>query len=133
MELQIPHRIRAEVSTQGVLLRKKSSSRKNSATAMRMERRKSNCGRSVPRPYPSIRRDTAKDCSIKLYGVAQGKEQHNAIRAIRRTQIQIPEPRILVARILRRHGRKEREPNCGVRQEPAKRGRIRGTIKNPVG
>ena len=54
---------------------------------MRMERRKSNCSGSVPGSYPSIRRNLAKDCSIELYGVSQGKKQHNTIRAIRRTKI----------------------------------------------
>ena len=38
-----------------------------------MERREDNRSRSMPRPYPPIRRNTAKDFGIRVYGVLKGK------------------------------------------------------------
>ena len=44
----------------------------------------------------------------------------------------IPEPRILVQRVLCGHSREKREPNCGVCEEPTKRGRDGRTTENPI-
>ena len=76
MELQIPYCACAKVPSEGILLRKESSSRENTAAVMRMEGSKSDCSGSMPGSHPSIRRNSTKDCSIELYGVPQRQEQH---------------------------------------------------------
>ena len=73
MELQIPHSICAQISSEGILPGKACSNRKDTAAAMQMERGKDHRSRSMPRPYPPIRRNIAKDFGIRVYGVPQGK------------------------------------------------------------
>ena len=73
MELQIPHCICAKISEESILQGETFDDRKNPAAVMRMEGRKDNRSRSMPRPYPPIRRNTAKDFGIRVYGVPQGK------------------------------------------------------------
>ena len=59
-------------------------------------------------PYPSLREDTIKDVGIKFHGVSQREKHHYAIRAIRRTKMQVPKPCVLVQRILCRLGGKNK-------------------------
>ena len=61
-----------------------------------MERDKDFGSGSMPRSYPSIRGNPSEILSVEYYGISKGKEQYNAVRAIRRSKIQIPQPRILV-------------------------------------
>ena len=56
---------------------------------MRVEGSKEHRSRSVPRPQPTFRAVSTKDFGIELPGLSQGKEQHNATGAIRRTKIQV--------------------------------------------
>ena len=56
---------------------------------MRVEGSKEHRSRSVPRPQPTFRGASTKDLGIELPGLSQGKEQHNATGAIRRTKIQV--------------------------------------------
>ena len=120
MELQILFGVCAKVSTKSILWREESGDRKDTKTAMRMEGSKHNRGRDVPRPCAYAGGNTAKDSSIELYGVFKGKKQYNAVRAIRRVEVQISKSRILVQGVLRGYGRKEYEPNCGIHSEPTK-------------
>ena len=89
-------------------------------------------GRSLSGSYPSVCRDTAEDYGIKVYGIPEREKQHNAVWAIRRAEIPVPEPWILVQRILCRYGRKKREPNCGVYKEPIKGRRAGWAVENSV-
>ena len=73
-----------------------------------------------------------KITDITFYGVFEREEQHNAVRAIRRVKIQVPEPKILVQRVLCGYSREKREPNCGICEEPIKRGRDGRTTENPI-
>ena len=109
----------AEIPEESILQRKESSGGKDIETIMRMERSKDNRSRSMPRPCAHVGGNSAENVSIKFYGVPEREEQHNAIWAIRRVEVQVPESRILMQGILRRYGRKEYEPNCGVHSEPA--------------
>ena len=92
MELQIPYCLCAEISAQRVLSRKTNSDRKDIASIMRMERDKDISSGGMPRSYPSIRGNPSEILSVEYYGISKGKEQYNAVRAIRRSKIQIPEP-----------------------------------------
>ena len=95
---------------------------------MRVEESKDFGSRSVSKSHSFIRGDSTKAVGLKLYGVLERKEQRNAIRAIRRTKIQVPEQTILVSRVLCKYGRQERKENNGIHSEPAE-GRLHvGTV-----
>ena len=74
---------------------------------MRVEGSKDSGSRSVSKSHLFIRGDSTKAVDLKLYGILERKEQHNAIRAIRRTKIQVPEQTILVSRVLCRYSREK--------------------------
>ena len=79
MELQIPHRICAQIPQESFLQRKESCNRKDSTTTMRMEGRKDHRSGSMSRSHPSIRRNSAEVIGIRVYGISQGKECCDAI------------------------------------------------------
>ena len=54
-------------------------------------------------------------------GILEGKEQYDAVRTIRGTEVQISELRILVPGILRGHSRQECEPYSGIYYKPIER------------
>ena len=89
---------------------------------MRMEGRKYCGSRDVPGSCAYAGGNTSKDRSIEFYGVFKGKEQYDAVRAIRRVEVQVPEQRILVQRVLCGYGRQEYEPNCGIYPKTTGRG-----------
>ena len=70
-----------------LLSRKENSSRKNTETTVWMEGRQHNRSRSVPGSYTYVGRNTAKDKYIEFHGIPERQEQHDAIWAIRRTQV----------------------------------------------
>ena len=74
---------------------------------MRVEGSKDSGSRSVSKSHSFVRRDPPEAVGLKFYGVLERKEQHNAIRAIRRTKIQVPEQTILVSRVLCRYSREK--------------------------
>ena len=74
MELQISYSICAEISQESILQREMERDRKIPLTVMRVEGSKDNRSRSVLRSYPSIRRDTAENVGIELYGLPQREE-----------------------------------------------------------
>ena len=69
MELQISRSVCAKVPAEGILQGEASGNRKDPAAAMRMERGKSNRSKSMSGPHSYVRRDTAEDFGIKLYGI----------------------------------------------------------------
>ncbi len=52
-------------------------------------------------------------------GFLKREEQPNAVRKVSGAEVQIPEPGVLVPRVLCRHGREEHETDRGVHQAPA--------------
>lgn len=121
MELQISHRVCAKVPKEGILQSKKGGNRKNSETVVRVERGKNHRGRSLPGSHTHAGRDTAEAGSGKLHGIPEGKEQHNAIRTVWRTEVQIPKQRVLVQGVLCRYDRKKHKPDTGVHTKSVKR------------
>ena len=79
MELQIPYRIRTEISAESVLPREESGDRENIATVMRMEGSQDNRSGSVPGTHTSICRDSAKNIGVGIYGIFKGKERSNDV------------------------------------------------------
>ena len=74
---------------------------------MRVEGSKDSGSRSVSKSHSFTRGDSTTAVGLELYGILERKEQHNAIRAIRRTKIQVPEQTILVSRVLCRYSREK--------------------------
>ena len=64
---------------EGILPRKESSNRKNTAAVMGVERGKDHRSGSVPQPYPSVCGDTAEDLGVALYGVSEREKQYDAV------------------------------------------------------
>ena len=111
----------------GILQREACSDRKNTPATMWMEEYKNHRSGSVPGSHSPVRGDTAEAADIRIYGIPEEEEQHYAVWAIRGTEVQVPQQRILVQGVLCGYGRKERDPNCGVYKELTERGQIRWT------
>ena len=60
----------------------------------------------MPGSHPHAFGDTTQVFRLWIHGISQRKEQHDALRAIRRIAIQVQKSRILVQRVLRRYSRK---------------------------
>ena len=73
MELQIPHRICAEISAQSILWREAQRDRENTETAMRMEKGENRRGRSMSRSCTYASRDTAQNLGFELRRILKGK------------------------------------------------------------
>ena len=73
----------------------------------RMERDKDYNSGSMPGSHPSIRGNPPEILGIEYHGIPKGKEQYNAVRAIQRSEIQVPEPGDLVQRLFCGYGGKE--------------------------
>ena len=88
-------------------------------------------------PHPHADRDTAKDSSSKFHGVGERKKQPDAVREVPGAKIEIPEPGILVPRVLRGHCRKKCKENTGVHPTTVRAGQSRratdhaGLLKRP--
>ena len=118
-----------EISEKSILPRKAISDRENIEATLWVERCKDHRSRFVPKPHTSILGNTAENIGVTLYGVFERKKQHDAVWAIRRTEIQVPKQRILVPRILCGYSWKEWKPNCGVRKKSTERRWDGRTIK----
>ena len=123
----------AEVSPKNILWRKARSGRKSITAVAWMERREDSGSRGVPRSCSNAVGDTAETVRLKFHGISERQEQHNAVWAIRRVKVQVSKQRVLEQRVLCGYGGKEREPNCGVHQEPADRGPTGGTTYDEWG
>lgn len=123
----------AEVSPKNILWRKARSGRKSITAVAWMERREDSGSRGVPRSCSNAVGDTAETVRLKFHGISERQEQHNAVWAIRRVKVQVSKQRVLEQRVLCGYGGKEREPNCGVHQEPAERGPTGGTTYDEWG
>ena len=66
--------------------------------------------------------DTAKGIGIQLHGILKGKEQLNDLREVPGVEVKVPEPRVLVPWILRRHSGQECKKETGVHPAPVGRG-----------
>ena len=84
----------------------------------------------MPQPHPLSVENPPKISVSHFMGIYREK-QRDAVGAIRQAAIQAPEPRNLAQRA-GRHGREKQESNCGVWEEPTKRGRDGGAIENPI-
>ena len=87
MELQIPHRICAEISAQSILWRETQRDRKNTEAAMRMEKGENCRGRSVSRPCAYAPRDTAQNLGFELRRILKGKKFANDLRTIPKSKV----------------------------------------------
>ena len=59
----------------------------------------------MSRPCAYAGGDSTKTVGIEFHGILEGKEQYDAVRTIRGTEVQVSEPRILVPGILCGHSR----------------------------
>ena len=130
MELQVPYSICAKVSQKGVLWRETARDRRNIEDTVQLEEDKDSRSRSVPGPRTYAGRDTAEGSDIELHGIPKGKEQSDDLREVPRAAVQVPEPGILVLRILRRYGGKECKEDRGVHPSSIRRGQSRRTTDN---
>ena len=119
MELQISFRVCAKIPDKGILQRETTGSGKDPERAVRVEKDKNSRGRSVPGPCAYALGDTAEILRFKFRGIPVREEQPNAVRTVSGAEVQIPEPGVLVPRVLCRHGREEHETDRGVHQAPA--------------
>ena len=87
-----------------------------------MERGRDNRRRSVPGSYSFTFKHTAEDECIGIYGIPKREEQSYDIPEVREYEICIPKQRILVPRILRRHGGKKHGSNKGIHSKSIKGG-----------
>ena len=122
VELQIPYSICAKVSEKGILRRKESRGRSDITATLRMEGSTDSTGRSMPGSCAYAHRNTAKGGSIKFHGIPQGKEQPDDLREVSRIEVQVPEPRILVQRVLCRYGREECTTDSRIHKETVRGG-----------
>ena len=122
VELQIPYSICAKVSDKGVLWRKESRGRRDFTATLRMEGGTDSTGRSMPGSCAYAHRNTAKGGSIKFHGISQGKEQPDDLREVSGIEVQVPEPRILMQRVLCRYSREERTAYSRIHKETVRGG-----------
>ena len=66
-------------------------------------------------------RESAEASGGKFHGMPERKEQHNAIRTVWRSEVQIPKQRGLVEGVLCRHGRQKHKADTGVHTKSAER------------
>ena len=66
---------------EGILPRKESSNRKNTAAVMGVERGKDHRSGSVPQPHSSVHRDTTENVSGKLQGQPDGTTADGVLQA----------------------------------------------------
>ena len=78
-------------------------------------------GRSMPRPHPHACRNSTEIFRIKFHGIHKRQEQFNDIREVPGAEVQIPQPRVLVQRVLCRYGRKKCKENRRIHKAPARR------------
>ena len=121
MELQISHSVCAEVSQESILQGKTGGNREDTETVVRVERGKNNRSRSMPGPHTHVGGNSAKAGSSEFHGVPERKEQHDVVRAIRRTEVQVSKQRVLVQGILCRHSREKHKSDTGIHTKSAER------------
>lgn len=85
-------------------------------------------GGSLPRPRPHAAGDSAEILRIEHRGVSQGQEQPDALREVSRPATQVPQPRVLVPRLLCRCDWKKHGEDRRVHPKPAEGGQVRGTV-----
>lgn len=69
-----------------------------------------------------------KYCVSQHRGVSQGQEQPDALREVSRPATQVPQPRVLVPRLLCRCDWKKHGEDRRVHPKPAEGGQVRGTV-----
>lgn len=75
MELEVSHRICAEISKESILWGKAERDRRNTADAVQLEEDQDHRGRGMPGPRAHVGGDTAKGVGIQFHGISEGKEQ----------------------------------------------------------
>ena len=100
MELQISYRVCAKIPEKGILQRETTGRGKDPERAVRVEKDKNSRGRSVPGPCAYALGDTAEILRFKFRGIPEREEQPNAVRKVSGAEVQIPEPGVLVPRVL---------------------------------
>ena len=63
----------------------------------------------MPQPYPSVCGDTAEDLGVALYGYLKGKSSTMLYEQFGELKYKVPEPRILVQRVLCGYGKGKNE------------------------
>ena len=76
-------------------------------------------GRGLPRPRAHADFDPAQILGFRDNGVPQGQIVFDDLPKVGEREIQIPEPRILVPGVLRRHGWEKRQKDRGIHSKSA--------------
>ena len=76
--------------------------------------------RNLSGPYPFTSEYPAQNERFGIHGIFKGKEQSHDISKIRKYEICIPKPRVLVQGILCRYSRKEHCSNKKLYSQPTK-------------
>ena len=96
MELQVSHRICAEVQKKGLLRRKAIRDMRNIATIMPMERSRNNRGRSMPGSHTYAGIDPAQNERFGIYGIFERKKCVIDISEVGKYEVCVPKSRVLV-------------------------------------
>ena len=94
-----------------------------------MERCGVDRGRDMSRPYPHVGEYPAQNERCGVHGVPEREEQSDDLPKMGEHEICIPQPRILVQGILRRHGGEEYRCDQRVHRKPTETGQRSGSNK----
>ena len=86
---------------------------------MRVEGNRHPRGRGLPRPRAHADFDPAQILGFRDHGIPQGEIVFDDLPKVGEREIQIPEPRILVPGVLRRHGWEKHEEDRGIHSKSA--------------
>lgn len=106
--LPLSRGFRAEVPEEGVLRPEAAGDRTDPPEALRMEGDHDTRGRGLPRPRAHADFDPAQILGFRDNGIPQGQIVPDDLPEVGEREIQVPEPRILVPWVLRRHGWEKR-------------------------
>ena len=87
MELQIPHRVCAEISAQTVLQRKSKRDWRDFETAQRMERSKNSRSRNVPGSHPHAGGDPTEIECGRVHRISHLEKQFNDFSTTRKSEV----------------------------------------------
>ena len=119
LELQISYSVCAKIPKESVLTERKEEKLGSILrTLCNWKRDQDHRSRGMSGPCPHADRDTAKDSVSSFMGYPERKKQPDALREVSGTEIQVPEPGILVPRVLRGHSREKCKEDTGVHPTP---------------
>ena len=101
MELQVSHRVRAEISQESIFRGEAIRDTGDTSDIMPVERRGIDRGRDMSRPYSHVGKHTAQNERCGIHGISERQEQSHDIPKVGEHEICVPQPRILVQGILR--------------------------------